>query len=87
MCSPPSSAIICPVMARAERMNRIAAAISPGVEPWPSGVAFHCMANWSSVWLWLFIVGPGPMALTLMRGASASARVCVSVHRPALASV
>ncbi len=37
-CWPPSSAIICPVMAGEPRMNETAFAISSGVVPWPRSV-------------------------------------------------
>ena len=37
-CWPPSSAIICPVMAGELRMNETALAISSGVVPWPRGM-------------------------------------------------
>ena len=47
----------------------------------------YCRRNCSSLCRGLGRVGPGPMALTRMRGASASAMVCVKVHSAALLSV
>lgn len=44
-CAPPSSAIICPVIAGAASIYRMASQISCGDEPRPSGVAAHCRAK------------------------------------------
>src|SRR5258708_5709211 len=86
-CWPPSSAIICPVIAGAARMKRSPRQISSGVVPMPSGVLTHCSAKCSADCLGLGRVGPGPMPFTRMRGASARARGWVSVHNPALLRV
>src|SRR5437764_1069385 len=51
-------------------MKRIAAAISQGLVPRRSGISSRWRANWSAVCRGLGIVGPGPMPLTRMRGAS-----------------
>ena len=70
-CSPPSSAIICPVIAGADRMKRMASQISCGEVGRRSGTASHCLAKCSSLWRSLFSVGPGPIPLTRIFGASA----------------
>ena len=68
-------------------MASTARAISSGLVPRPSGIEAACRSNCSGVWRGLGSAGPGPMPLTRMRGASASAIDCVSAHRPALATV
>src|SRR6185436_18054681 len=86
-CWPPSSAIICPVIDGASRMNRSARQISSGLVPRLSGMLAHCSSNWAWVCRMLGIAGPGPMPLTRILGARASASVWVSPQRPSLLTV
>ena len=55
--------------------------ISLASAPRIKGIFSHCSANFLLVCLLLFIVGPGPIAFTLMLGAKAKANVCVRVHK------
>src|ERR1700722_10828332 len=86
-CCPPSSAIIWPVIAGRPRIITAARPTSVALVPWPSGTDADCRANWASVCLGLGRAGPGPIALTLMLGASANAMVWVNAHRPAFDTV
>ena len=58
---------------------------SPG--PRCSGTACTCREKSSSLWRVLRSVGPGPIALTRTRGASACAIVRVAVHSALFESV
>ena len=81
-CWPPSSAIICPVMEGAARINRIAATISCGLG---AAAERHLRALPQKMLRALpraGSIGPGPIPLTRIRGASASAIVWVNVHSP-----
>ncbi len=79
-CWPPSSAIIWPVMAGASRMKRTALAISAGLVPRLRMVEAASASNSSGLWWMLRSAGPGPMALTRIRGPSACASIRVAVH-------
>ena len=71
---------ICPVSDGCDNMNLTAAEISSGDVPRPRSVSLACLSN--SAWSMRAdgSAGPGPMALTRMRGASACANVRVAVH-------
>ena len=68
-------------------MLTAARAISAGSVPWPSGTDAAWRSNWAWLWRELGRAGPGPIALTRIAGANASAIVWVNAHRPALESV
>ena len=60
-------------------------AISPGAAPRSSGVCAHCAAKCAALWRALGRTGPGPMAFTRMRGASAERRRLRERPEPRLA--
>ena len=64
-----------------------ARATSSGLVGRESGVDPACLSKCSWDWRGLGKAGPGPMAFTRMRGASAKARLCVSAQSPALETV
>ena len=86
-CCPESTFISCPVKELEFNINNTASAISFGSVAFFSGTFIYWFLNCLFVCLLLGNVGPGPMALTFILGASERAKVWVSVQRTDLVRV
>ena len=84
-CWPPSTHNNCPVTAGASMKYPTAAVISSTFAPRCKMVFERWLEKWWSDWRLPWSVGPGPMAFTLICGASPCAEIVVKAHRPIFA--